>query len=214
MQKTDSGRSGLPLLLILGAALVLGGCAKKQDETTSALPGETTSAVPEETTSAAPPVGTPTTSAPLTDARIAAIVIAANDADIANGQLAQGKASRARVVAFAKRMIADHTSANYQATTLAGRIHLTPEASDRSRQMTEHSAEMRETLATVDRAAFDKAYIDGEVAMHEQVLSALDDQLIPAAQNADLRQLLTSVRSTIALHLAEAQQIQGELGGS
>jgi putative membrane protein len=66
----------------------------------------------------------------------------------------------------------------------------------------------REKLSKLDGAAFDKAYIDNEVSYHQAVLKALDDTLIPNAQNADLKSLLTSVRAVAATHLDHAQHLQ------
>ena len=45
-------------------------------------------------------------------------------------------------------------------------------------------------MASLSGAAFDKAYIDNEVAYHKTVNTALSDTLIPAAQNADMKALL------------------------
>ena len=61
-------------------------------------------------------------------------------------------------------------------------------------------------------AAFDKAYIDNEVTYHQAVLDALDQTLIPGAQNAELKTLLQTVRPNIAGHLERAKSIQTTLG--
>ena len=55
----------------------------------------------------------------LTDANIAAIVLAANTADIENGKQALSKAQSPDVKQFAQTMITDHTSVNQQAAELA-----------------------------------------------------------------------------------------------
>ena len=46
--------------------------------------------------------------------------------------------------------------------------------------------------------AFDKAYVNHEVAYHEQVLAAVDKTLIPGATNAELKALLVKVRPAFA----------------
>jgi putative membrane protein len=61
--------------------------------------------------------------------------------------------------------------------------------------------------------AFDKAYVDHEVAYHAQVLEALDKTLIPGARNAELKALLVKVRPAFAAHLEHAKQIQKSLAG-
>jgi putative membrane protein len=65
-------------------------------------------------------------------------------------------------------------------------------------------------LKTLSGAAFDKAYIDHEVAYHEAVLNALDKTLIPSAKNAELKALLVKVRPAFVAHLDMAKQIQAE----
>ena len=63
-------------------------------------------------------------------------------------------------------------------------------------------------------ANFNKSYVDNEVSYHEAVLNALDTQLIPNAQNPELKQLLTDTRPVIAEHLDHAKMVQSKLGGT
>jgi putative membrane protein len=51
-----------------------------------------------------------------------------------------------------------------------------------------------------------------EVEYHQAVLDALDQTLIPSAQNAELKTLLQGVRPAIAAHLERAKQLQSTLG--
>jgi len=150
----------------------------------------------------------------VSDANIAAIVVAANQADIDNGKQAQTMTKDLTVKAFAKEMITDHTSSNEQAKALAGKLNLTPEDDDTSRQMKAQQDSIRSSLKGMKGAAFNKAYIDNEVAVHQAVLDALDNMLIPNAQNPELKQLLTNTRPVIAQHLDHAKLIQTKLGGT
>jgi putative membrane protein len=61
-------------------------------------------------------------------------------------------------------------------------------------------------------AAFDKAYVDHEVAYHQQVIDAIDKTLIPSASNAELKALLVKVRPAFIAHLEHARHLQGTLG--
>ena len=74
------------------------------------------------------------------------------------------------------------------------------------------AGESRVAIGTFWRDEFDRAYVDNEVAYHQQVLDAIDKVLIPNAQNGELKGLLTKTRPVIAEHLAHAKQIQGSLG--
>ena len=59
---------------------------------------------------------------------------------------------------------------------------------------------------------FDKAYIDHEVAYHQQVLDAIDKVLVPSAQNQELKDLIVKVRPAFVAHLEHAKHVQADLG--
>jgi putative membrane protein len=145
------------------------------------------------------------------DAQIAAIVVAANTADIDAGKLAEGKASNPQVKAFAKQMVFDHTGVNQQAVALVTKLHVTPEESDSSRQLKKGSDDNIAALKRVSGKQFDKAYVDHEVKYHQAVIDALDKTLVPSAQNAELKNLLVQVRPAFVAHLEHAKQVQAEL---
>ncbi|MFL6633677.1 MAG: DUF4142 domain-containing protein [Massilia sp.] len=145
------------------------------------------------------------------DAQIAAIVVAANAVDIDAGKQAETKTQNKDVRAFAGRMVADHAGVNQQAVALVQKLHVTPEANDTSKSLTQGGAATRTRLASLSGKAFDKAYVDNEVAYHETVLGALDKTLIPNASNADLKALLVKVRPAFVAHLEHAKHIQAEL---
>ena len=147
----------------------------------------------------------------LSDANIAAIVVAANNADIANGKQALTKAQSPDVKQFAQTMINDHTAVNQQATDLAGKLKLTPADNDASRNLTAAQDKARKDQAALSGKAFDKAYIDNEVTYHQAVLDTIDKALIPNAQNAELKALIVKVRPAIAAHLDHAKKIQASL---
>jgi putative membrane protein len=62
--------------------------------------------------------------------------------------------------------------------------------------------------------AFDKAYVDHEVAYNEAVLKTMDKTLIPSAHNPELKALLVKVRPEIEAHLQHARKLQAELSKS
>jgi putative membrane protein len=146
-----------------------------------------------------------------TDAQIAAIVVAANTADIEVGKLAESKASTPDVKAFARQMVFDHSGVNQQAVALVTRLHVTPEENDTSRSLKKGSDENTASLKRLSGNKFDKAYVDHEVAYHQSVIDALDKTLIPNAQNAELKNLLVQVRPAFIAHLEHAKHVQGEL---
>lgn len=145
------------------------------------------------------------------DAQIAAIVVTANQVDIDAGKLAKAEGHSKEVKEFAQRMITDHSGVNKSATELVEKLHVTPEPSATSESLKKGGDENLANLKKLHGAAFDKAYIDHEVAYHEAVLSAVDQTLIPNAQNAELKALLVKVRPAFVAHLDHAKHIQAEL---
>lgn len=149
-----------------------------------------------------------------TDPQIAAIVVTANQVDIDAGKLAKSKAHSKDVRDFAERMITDHGGVNKSATELVQKLHVTPEPNPTSASLQKGGDENLAALKKLQGHAFDKAYVDHEVAYHEAVLQAMDKTLIPSAQNAELKALLVKVRPAFVAHLDMAKELQTALGKS
>ena len=156
-----------------------------------------------------PPLGADAQS--LSDPEIAHVAVTANAIDVETAQLALAQAQDAEVKAFARTMITDHTAVNDQAAALATRLGVTPEDNILSRSLRNDAKEARGKIDDLWGASFDRSYIAREVTYHEAVLKALDDVLIPQADNAELKTLLQGVRPAIAAHLAHAQRISTAL---
>jgi putative membrane protein len=146
------------------------------------------------------------------DPQIAAIVVTANQVDVDAGKLAKSRAHSKDVKKFAQQMITDHTAVNKQATALAKKLKVTPEASDTSRSLKKGGDDNLAALKKLKGAAFDKAYVDHEVAYHQAVLDAIDKTLVPSADNAELKELIVKVRPAFVAHLEHAQHLQAQLG--
>ena len=147
----------------------------------------------------------------LTDPQIAAIVVTANQVDIDAGNYAASTSSDSEVQQFANTMVTDHTAVNKAAVDLVTKLGVTPEENDTSRSLKSGGDQNLATLRTLKGAAFDKAYVDHEVAYHEQVIKALDDALIPDASNAELKALLIKVRPAFVAHLGHRQAPAGPI---
>jgi putative membrane protein len=146
-----------------------------------------------------------------TDPQIAAIVVTANQVDIDAGKLAETKGSTQEVKDFGKLMVTDHSGVNKSAKDLVTKLHVTPEPNDTSKSLQKGGDENMAALKKLSGAAFDKAYVDHEVAYHQAVLDAVDNTLIPSAQNAELKALLVKVRPAFVAHLEHAKQLQSSL---
>lgn len=146
------------------------------------------------------------------DPQIAHIVVTANQIDIDAGKLAKSHTKNKEVQDFAQRMITDHTAVNKQAGALAKKLGVKPEDNDTSKSLKQGAADNIKKLKGLKDGAFDKAYIDHEVAYHQAVLDAIDKTLIPSAQNQELKGLIVKVRPAIQAHLEHAKHAQADLG--
>ncbi len=194
-------RRVLGALVALATAVAVAGCKKTENP-----PADTaTPAV-----APAPDTTKPAAAAApaINDAQIAHIAVTANSVDSAAGMLAEKKGASKAVKDFAKTMVTDHSGVNKQAVALVTKLNVTPEDNDTSKQLKSGGDANLAKLQGLTGKAFDKAYIDNEVAYHQAVLDALDKTLIPNAQNADLKALLEKVRPAVAAHLDMAKKLQ------
>jgi len=142
------------------------------------------------------------------DAQIASIVVTANQVDIDAGQLAASRATNVEVKAFARLMVTDHTGVNKAASDLAAKLKVTPQDNPTSQSLKADGEKSLAHLKTLHGAAFDRAYVDREVAYHQQVIDALDKTLIPSAANEELKALLVKVRPAFVAHLEHAKRLK------
>lgn len=146
-----------------------------------------------------------------TDPQIANIVMTANTVDIDAGKLAKSKTKNPEVKKFAEQMIKDHTSVNKDTSKLMGKLKAKPEESDTSRTLRQDGDATMSKLKGLKDKEFDKAYVDNEVTYHQTVLDAIDNTLLPSAQNSEVKDLLGKVRPSIAEHLEHAKHLQSTL---
>jgi len=108
-------------------------------------------------------------------------------------------------------MVKDHTAVNKQALALVKKLKVTPQDNPTSQALTKQAADKRAEFAKLNGAAFDKAYVDNEVAYHKTVDNALETQLIPSAQNAELKSLLQTGLKIFLGHEQHAEHVAAEL---
>ena len=149
-----------------------------------------------------------------TDPQIAHIAYTAGSIDVEAGKLALEKSQDNDVRAFAQRMIGDHTAVNDQALALVKKLNVTPEDNATSQSLTKQAETARKKLAGLTGAAFDKAYVDNEVAFHKTVNSALSTTLIPDAQNSELKSLLQNGLKVFQAHLEHAERLAQQLASA
>jgi putative membrane protein len=151
----------------------------------------------------------------LTDANVAAVLSVADSGEIRPSQAAQQQAQNAQVKEYAQMMVTEHGMLEDSLRALTGRLGVTPAPNAMSQQLRTQADSAMQALQGQSGANFDRAYMQWMVASHQATLTALDSQLIPAIQNAEMRTAVQQqVRPRVEQHLQRAQQIQSSLGGA
>lgn len=148
-----------------------------------------------------------TASDKLSDPQIAHIAYTAGDIDIKAAQIALEKSKNETVRAFANDMVRDHTAVNDKALALVKKLNVTPEDNDTSKALVKQAEEKHAELTKLSGDAFDKAYVDNEVAFHKTVNEALKTTLIPSSSNAELKSLLETGLKIFEAHLQHAEML-------
>jgi len=141
------------------------------------------------------------------DAQIAHIAYTAGEIDIKAAQLALQKSKNPQVVQFAQQMERDHKAVNDQALALVKKLNVTPQDNPTSQSLVKQADAERTKLAALSGSAFDRAYIQNEVAYHKEVNNALQTTLIPSATNPELKGLLETGLKIFQGHLQHAEQV-------
>jgi putative membrane protein len=143
----------------------------------------------------------------LNDAAIVGVFDAANGWDISTGALAATKATRADVRQFGEMLSRDHQMVRQQGRELATKLGVTPTpvAKDFALRANYDAAVKR--LAGLEGAAFDRAFLEYEVAYHKAVIDAVTTQFLPAIKNAELKAFVEKVAPAFQAHMVAAENL-------
>ncbi|HTO15121.1 MAG TPA: DUF4142 domain-containing protein [Edaphocola sp.] len=145
------------------------------------------------------------------DPEIASIAVTANQIDVDYAKIAFKRSKDKAILNFAKTMQTDHEAVIGMATKLAAKLNVTPKTNAMTKSLLEGAQKMKMELNKKSGKAFNKAYVDNEVAYHEAVINAVENVLIPQADNKELKDLLIKVLPTLKVHLEHAKMVQKEL---
>lgn len=147
----------------------------------------------------------------LDDATIVAIYDAANTYDIDAALLGQKKGSTADVRNYAAMLVKAHEGARLQGRGLAKKLGVTPTPPAVNPFAADHKAAMAK-LKTLSGKAFDRAFLENEVAYHKAVIAAVKSTLLPAIQNAELKQMVMSVAPVFQQHEMAGEALLAKMG--
>jgi putative membrane protein len=148
-----------------------------------------------------------------TDANILAVMHEANQGEIDAAHLALASGSNARVLAFAKQMIRDHTKLDQAGDSLAVQIGVTPMLPANDSLGAHGQVELEALRAAGRGVGFDKEYMDAQVADHTTVLALLR-RFQGSAQNAQVKAAVSGAIPIVSGHLDRAKRVAAVVGNA
>jgi len=147
----------------------------------------------------------------LTDADIAHIGVTANQIDINYAEVARKNSTNTEVVKFANLMSTDHKAVIDQAVALVTKLGVTPTDNEISKSLMKSADAKIKEMSKLKGDAFNKAYLENEVAYHQAVISTVKETLIPTAQNRELKDFLGALVAPLESHLEHAQMALAQI---
>jgi len=226
---TDTATKRIPLAAALILVLGLVACDRRDvEDDTTATPAEPTTSreagtpptdadrdieaptatnapEPPDTTAGMPAGSTaPAGATATTQADALAMLMAVDEHEIAAADQALGKNVTGAVRDFAQMMKTDHGKNLTDTTKLGGAASTAPGV----KALKDKGDSDLRTLDAQSGKAYEKAYIDAMVKGHTDALAMIDNTLLPAATDTNVRQHFTTTRAAVARHLDKAKEIQ------
>ena len=185
--------------IALVAACSGGENANRNAAQSGTMPGDTSmAAAPADTSHAAAPAPA------LDDASIVTQLAQADMAEVQQARAALKESKSAVVRSLAQRLQTDHAAHLKQMRALATKLNVpAPDSS---------AVPPAPELQGKTGAAFDSAFVQHAVEDHQQDIDKLQNTLLPAAQNAELKDLIQKTVPKLQAHLALAQAAERKLG--
>jgi putative membrane protein len=142
----------------------------------------------------------------LDDPTIVAIFDAANTYDMETGQLAVSHSRNDEIREFGKMLVRDHRAVRSQGRDLAKSLNVKPTPPANFALAGQHVAAMKRLRGLRGRA-FDRVFLQHEIDFHNAVIDAVTKTLLPAIQNAQVKDLVTKVAPAFVAHRDKAQSL-------
>lgn len=147
-----------------------------------------------------------------TNAELAGLLNAVNDAEIEMGTMAQAKATDAGVRTFAKALVTGHRALRTQVAQAAQKINAAPMVPENDEGLIEdHREAMRDLGAIAAGREFDEAFLEHQIDMHQKVLDEIEDAL-ESDRHEEFRSVLEKARDGVKKHLEQAKTLEEKFG--
>jgi putative membrane protein len=199
--------------IAMGALLALGACKKGNEYAAdSAAVADSTRVATgdvarDSTSDSASGLNNMTT---MSEANIFDILTVANQGEIDYSKLGLEKVTSPELKTFARMLIKDHTELLTGGKELAGKMNVTPAASDKSGDLREEQTKDMNDLREKSGADANKEFIEEQIDMHQETMDLLED-LDDDTNNADLKAAIEKAKPTVQAHLDRAKALKDQL---
>jgi putative membrane protein len=160
---------------------------------------------------ASPAMSQSTASPSLSEGQIVKYLQTVNHGEITDARMALRRSKDADVKNFAKEMIKDHSANEKTMASLARQLKLKPASSEATTSLMSEAKSGDQELKGAKGTEFDKTYVDAQAKMHGEVADTIQNQLVPAATNDQLKSALSDTLSTVQKHEKMAQDLSGKM---
>ena len=200
------------LILPVAAVALLTFCGPRDNSDTAAIgEGEGGAAAANATMdSAMAPAATAEPA--LDDTGVLAQLDIANNLEIQTGEMAAKKATNPQVKQMAQKIVKEHTANRQQGRALAKKLGTTPSGGELASAADARGGEM-DDLNNKTGKEFDQAWVDFQIDAHQKTLGDLQNKLLPAAQNAELKAMIQKTIPKVQEHLTSLEQLKTQVEG-
>lgn len=148
------------------------------------------------------------------DAEILGYLAAINQNEIVAAMAASKKEMSSQVAEYARMLHQEHGKSMDLTLKLGQKIKTTPVITPQVDALLVKGAGELAAIVPLKGEQFGSAYINAMVKGHTEAVQMIDNQLLPKAQNQELKQHLMQTQQSIVAHLRAAQKLQGAAAGS
>lgn len=143
----------------------------------------------------------------LTEAQVAGVVNAMNEAEIAFARSVQDRLADDDIAALAADTISGHTASATEHAEVIETLGITPAESPLSTSIERQAASMAEDLASFTGAELDQAYLDGQIILDAELLDDIQAIVIPSTSNTRYRTYLFELRDLLFSNLQAGREL-------
>lgn len=144
----------------------------------------------------------------MSEAEVIGLARMINRGEVDHATAARDRLSGPGAKSFAERMIQDHGDALTELDRAAQSRGITPLEGDDAQRLSQDVMQMIDDLDQQEGEEIDETFLADQEKLHERALRTMEEDLLPAVTDSELRQLLEQQRATIKTHLDMVQQLR------